>query len=435
MFPAPNRRYVTLAGAILFLEWTWVLLGSPGRTDTLESTPSLHKVVNKDIFDYPFVESNVLKDMCNSVEWSNNLIFTCEENSGNVADVRNSILNCLRFTIAAGGRLVTPRIIIPNTNETSTTDSTVSRAEFGYMFDLHHFLMSLHLSCPQLSIYKDVDVIPPRAWMHNPLSLRPEDLQSPFPPTGIPSPETWGAEFRKWLKNQTATRVPTRGIMVVNLARSPPVYPISSDEASLAHEFGAFLKIQPDARRLATSAFHALIDKYNIDAADSDAIAENAYLGAYLGSKHAAMDVSVSDAIHSSTVLPQRILNETLAADLGVIYLASTDPSSDERLAAAASPLGIRVATKLGLLPSRDAAALQALAPEQQALVDYLVLGRASRFMGVGGDAFGWSVALGRGGMWRRDGGEGMEGELMRDSLSRIYGEGGDDEFASCLWP
>lgn len=229
--------------------------------------------------------------------------------------------------------------------------------------------------------------------------------------------------------------MPTRGIMVVNLARSPPVYPISSDEASLAHEFGAFLKIQPDARRLATSAFHALIDKYNIDAADSDAIAENAYLGAYLGSKHAAMDVSVSDAIRSSTVLPQRILNETLAADLSLIYLASTDPSSDERLAAAASPLGIRVATKLGLLPSQDAAALQALAPEQQALVDYLVLGRASRFTGIGGDAFGWSVALGRGGMWRRDGGEGMEGELMRDSLSRIYGEGGDDEFASCLWP
>ncbi|KAL5349930.1 hypothetical protein ACLOAV_004964 [Pseudogymnoascus australis] len=413
MFPTPNRRYITLAGAILFLEWMWVLLGNPGQKDIIASLPSLRKVVKEDIFDYPFVESNVLKHICDSTEWSSRLIFTCEDNSGDVADVRNSILNCLRFTIAAGGRLVAPRIIVSNNEEGSTADSAANRTDVGYMFDLDHFLMSLHLSCPQLNTYKD-------------------DLQSPFPPTGIPSPETWGAEFRNWLDSQTATRTPARGIMVVNLARSPPVYPISSDEASLAHEFGAFLKIQPEARRLATSTFHALIDKHHIDAAHSDTIAENAYVGAFLDSNRATGDPSVSDVTRSSTTLSQSILDETLAANLSVLYLVSSDPSS---LATTAPSLGIRVATKFELLPSQDSAALQVLAPEQQALVDYLVLGRASQFMGVGGGAFGWGVALGRGGKWTRDGGEGMEGELMRDSLSRIYGEGGGDEFASCLWP
>ncbi|ELR04989.1 hypothetical protein VC83_02878 [Pseudogymnoascus destructans] len=429
MFLTPNRRYVTLAGAVLFLEWTWVFLCSPGHKDILASLPSQHKAANDDIFDYGFVQSAALKDICDAVEWNNELIFTCDNNSGSVADVKNSILNCLRFAIAAGGLLVAPRIIISNSSETSSVDSATKRTDFSSMFDLHHFLMSLHLSCPQLITHKHVDDVPPRAWTHNPLSLRPEDLQSPFLSAGIPRPETWGAEFHTWLGNQTATRKPTGGLTVVNLARSLPVYPVSSDE-DFAHEFGMFLKIQPDARVLATLTFHALIRKYNFDAADSSAIARNAYVGAYLGS-----DGKATDTNHSPTTLAQRILNETLAADLTVLYLASTDPSSGERLAADASPLKIQVTSKFDLLPPQDAAALQALAPEQQALVDYLVLGRASQFMGVGGDAFGWSVALGRGGKWSRDGGEGMEGELMRDSLSRIYGKQGDDEFASCLWP
>ncbi|OBT80619.1 hypothetical protein VF21_00507 [Pseudogymnoascus sp. 05NY08] len=434
MFLTPNRRYVTLAGAVLFLEWTWVFLGSPGQKDILASMPSQHKEANEDVFDYGFVQSNALRDICDSVEWNDELIFTCDNNSGSVADVKNSILNCVRFTISAGGRLVVPRIIISNTSETSSTDSTTKQTYFSSMFDLHHFLMSLHLSCPQLNTYKNVDDVPPRAWKYDPLLLRPEDLQSPFLSTGIPRPDSWGAEFNNWLNDQTVTRMPTAGLTVVNLARSPPVYPVSSDEG-LAREFGMFLKIQPEARILATSTFHALIRKHNIGALDSSAIAKNAYVGAYLGSDSKTSDLSITDANHSPTTLAQRILNETLATDLKVLYLASTEPSSGERLAADASRLGIFVDTKFKLLPATGVAALEALAPEQQALVDYLVLGRASQFMGVGGDAFGWSVALGRGGKWRKDGGEGMEGVLMRDSLSRIYGKKGEDEFASCLWP
>ncbi|OBT49947.1 hypothetical protein VE04_09510, partial [Pseudogymnoascus sp. 24MN13] len=369
MFLTPNRRYVTLAGAVLFLEWTWVFLGSPGHKDILASLPSQHKE-NKDIFDYGFVQSTALRDICDAVEWNNELIFTCDNNSGSVADVKNSILNCLRFTIAGGGRRVTPRIIVSNTSETSSVDSATQRTDFNSMFDLQHFLMSIHLSCPQLNTYKHVGAVPPRAWKHDPLSLRPEDLQSPFLSSGIPRPGSWGGEFHNWLDNQTTTRDPAGGLTVVNLARSPPVYPVSSDE-ELAHEFGMFLKVQPEARILATSIFHALIRKHNIDVADSSAIAKNAYVGAYLGSNDTAADTN-----HPPTTLAQRILNETLATDLKVLYLASTDPSS---------------ATKFKLLPASDVAALQALSPEQQALIDYLVLGRASQFMSVGGDAFGWS--------------------------------------------
>lgn len=432
MFLTPNRRYVTFAGTALLLEWMWVFLGSPGHKDILASLPSTQREVMEDIFDYGFIQSNALRDICDSVEWSNELIFTCDDNSGSVADVKNSILNCLRFTIAAGGRLVVPRIITSNTNE--ITDSPSGQTYFGSLFDLDHFLMSLHLSCPQLNTYRHTDDIPPRAWMHEPLSLRPEDLASPFPPTGIQSPTTWGAEFHSWLDSQTATRVPANGLTVVNLARSPPVYPVSSDEG-LAHEFGWFFKIQPDARRLATSTFRALLDKYNIKAADSDVIPENAYVGAYLGPEVSPANLSLPDANYPPTTPSQRVLNATIASGINVLYLASNDPSSSEQLVAAVSSLGIRAATKFDLLQPRDATTLQALGLEQQRLVDYLVLGRASEFMGVGGDAFGWSVALGRGGKWRREGGEGMEGELMRDSLSRIYGDGGDDEFANCLWP
>jgi hypothetical protein len=263
--------------------------------------------------------------------------------------------------------------------------------------------------------------------MHDPLELHAEDLQSHDSLTGIPHPETWNADFHAWLASSIASRIPPRGTSIVNLAHSPPIYPVSSDESYFPADFGVLLKPRADVRKLATTTFFALISKYDLETPDLSGIAKNAYLGAYIPPDFPE---------DSYAALSKRILNQTAASDLSVVYLTSTAPGTGKRLASTALPLGIRVATKYELLSEADVAVINALAPEQQSLVDFLVLRQASQFAGVSGSAFVWSVALGRKGKWRQDGGGGIEGEVMRDSLSRIYGEGrGDEGFATCLWP
>lgn len=48
-------------------------------------------------------DNSTLVDLCEKGKWIPGLIFKCESPSGGIANVRNIILNCLRFAIEAGG--------------------------------------------------------------------------------------------------------------------------------------------------------------------------------------------------------------------------------------------------------------------------------------------------------------------------------------------
>jgi hypothetical protein len=74
--------------------------------------------------------------------------------------------------------------------------------------------------------------------------------------------------------------------------------------------------------------------------------------------------------------------------------------------------------------------------PDQQALVDYLVLSKASEFAGVGHSSFAWNLALARH-LFTIQKDDELDGpQMFGDALSRIYGApGGNPEFPTSMWP
>ena len=66
----------------------------------------VQKALRADI-DGPFDDSTLI-DVCENTEWREGLIFQCEAPYGGVANIRNMLLNCIRYAIEAGGMLSHP---------------------------------------------------------------------------------------------------------------------------------------------------------------------------------------------------------------------------------------------------------------------------------------------------------------------------------------
>jgi len=114
-----------------------------------------------DIFDRPPIESGAIKDICAKTEWNSNLVFTCKNSGGGVGNLRNSILNCVRYAIQAGAGMTLPTIIERNPADITHIWER-ERVPFDYLFDVPHFVESLELSCPQLRLFNTTMDIPNR---------------------------------------------------------------------------------------------------------------------------------------------------------------------------------------------------------------------------------------------------------------------------------
>jgi hypothetical protein len=51
-------------------------------------------------------DSKALTFVCEKTQWTEGLIFSCEGLQGGIGNLRNVLLNCLRFTIEAGGMAI-----------------------------------------------------------------------------------------------------------------------------------------------------------------------------------------------------------------------------------------------------------------------------------------------------------------------------------------
>lgn len=443
MIPSLNHRYVALAGLFLLFEWSWVLLGRRANISRppLPLRPALQTPHKNDIFDFPPVDSEAIRSICANTEWNDDAIFTCDNSVGGIGNVQNSILICVRFAIAAGGSLVVPRIIVRNAQDISKI-RTGQRTEMSYMFDRKHFVDSLALSCPGLRLYDTIESIPNRAEIGGPIPLQPEDLQPPSPGTGIPKPESWPSDFRAWLVRETGGTSSGGPTTLVELGRSYLIYPIYSDGTNFAHQFGSILKFRPDVRVLATTTFRRLLEEFKIEYNEKNpsAITENAYFGAHLRTEKDAVEGwPAPDWVYSRyTTQSAAYLNQSIAANLSVIYVTSGNLTEVTRLASDASRYNIRVTTKHELLPPADLQQLNELAWDQQGLVDFLVMLKASDFAGIAHSSFAWSIALKRHlSARRKDRKLHLQGpQMLSDELSQIYGMVAQyPEYAACVWP
>ncbi|PBP24261.1 alternative oxidase [Diplocarpon rosae] len=367
-----NRRYASYAICILTTLWIWVALDRPYSFyyTAWSIYANAPQSPSRDLFDYPPLFSPAMRKLCGGTPWDESVVFMCSAPAGNVAEVRNEILSCVRYAMAAGGSLVIPRIAaraLPR--GVGAGNST----DLKHFFDTDHFVDSLRLSCPQMRLYKTAFSVQDGERARGPFTLQPETLLKPISGAGSQIPGQWKALFDQWLA----------------------------------------------------------------ESLESDTGGPNVLLGAYLSTATDLDALPASDRLNARYDTQSRLyLDHAIRANLSVIYAASEHRADIPRLFKDAAALGIKVTSKLDLLRGRDRQSLLALTPDQQSLVDLLVLGLVSKFVGVGHSSFAWSVALRRQQFLEKDARWREGPELLGDPFSQIFGTpGSHPEFAASMWP
>ncbi|KAL2065577.1 hypothetical protein VTL71DRAFT_3247 [Oculimacula yallundae] len=449
------RRYAALAIIILGTLWLWLAFDRPYNLPSYSSwdkhsdAPSVNHTppVNHtspavssfrtitDAFDFAPVKSESIKSVCDETQWNQSIVFKCDASVGGIGNIRNSILNCVRYAISAGAGLVIPTIVMRDEDNISIIRTGVN-TEMSFMFDTQHFVESLKLSCPSLRLYPSVTDVENYELAPPAIKLMPEELvEGKIPATGIEQPQNWRGQFYRRLTIFPKTEAAAP--YIVELGRSYLIYPIYSDGEGFALSFGSILKIRADARRLATKVLQILSEKYKFEADLTQPILKNSFFGVHLRTEKDAIEAwTTNDWVYSRFNTQAKLyLEQAPRSSPSVIYVASGNLTEIARFAANATAINLPVTTKSDLLTGSDLEELNALAWDQQALVDFLVMHKAADFAGIGHSSFAWNVALRRHTFTEER--QHLDGpQMLSDELSQIYGKIRNyPEYAACLWP
>ena len=213
---------------------------------------------------------------------------------------------------------------------------------------------------------------------------------------------------------------------------------------AFAHVFGDMLKINTDARKLATKVLERLSSQYELDLDITLPIIPRSFLGAHLGTDYETPAVVARHEAHDPYLLFENqahtYLDSARKAHIPIIYAARGNATDIQRFRSLAAGSDLSVADKHFLLESADRDKLWSMTWDQQALVDFLVVQKGQKFGGVGHSSFSWNVALKREefahAMPRLETLEGEEQESWSDGLSTLWGvRRGYVNSAGCVWP
>lgn len=388
-----RSRWPIVAGVVLLLIWLRVAFSDGFSQFSLSEHPLPPSGNPADAFDKAPIKSSAISKVCSKTKWNQDLVFTCDNSFGGVGNVRNSVLTCVRYSIAAGAALVVPKILLRNDKDISKLTGNFA-ADLSHMFDKPFFIESLRLSCPSLQVYESDAAIPKsKAW--ETLSLLPESIiEGKIPLEGIPNPERWPAIFQGWLHmNKKESSTPT----IVALGRSYLHYPIHSDGEAFASQFGSIIRMRPDVRQLATSTLKKMAQGYDFVLDYSSPILPRSFYGVHLRTEQDAVRAWATVWKYGQYGPQSRhYLSQAPRSNTSVIYVASGDANEVAKFTRDAEKINMAVTTKLALLDGVEKDQLLSLAWDQQALVDFLVLSKGSDFAGIGHSSFAWNLALQR---------------------------------------
>jgi hypothetical protein len=442
---ALSRRYTALAGFVLAALWLWVAFNRPYifpkhiPWNTYANTPQSQEELLvaaawedrpveslPSTIEYGPVNSQAIRDVCARSHWNDSLVFTCDNAAGNLAQVRNSILTCVRYAIEAGAtKLTLPRIIVQNW----------IRADMDFMFDTQHFNDSLKLSCPRLELIESKAAVgdrPPQWGDRLPIyTFGPDTLSL------APMPE-WRGLFFDLIDSSIAPPGLFRSI-IIELGKIKPYHDVYYDGKAFAYAFGNILKLRMDIRQLASITLQRLSDTYNLSMDIAEPAAKDKFMGVHLYTHQDTLGPEAGwpalDRTYAAYENETKMyLEQASKSNYSVIYVASTDRNEVSQFAEDAKPM--IVTSKFNLLGmGREIEMLARLTPEQQTFIDFLVLQKASEFWGVGHSAFSWNVALKRH-TFLSDGKFEDGKNAFDDELSHIYGKKGENQMlATRMWP
>jgi hypothetical protein len=366
-------------------------------------------------------DNRTISALCQSRIWVDGLIIKCDAPEGGVANVRNVVLNCVRYAIEAGGASYSPFSFpsFPWTSELNifstatgfvipeisvlTAQETQTPVALSHFFDLEHLKSSLTATCPQMTLYdhqndlynfpstaKSVEIVP------GSLNRGPLLHQ-----TILTNPGNWSANFLEALNASHPEPFTAVKPVLVNIGTPLLQFPLSYDDPYLISNFGRLLIQRPDVRRIAAAVLYALSKKHSLNL-DPGKITPGKFYGAHLRTGNDAK-------VAGWTGYEVQSANYLATAEhykLPAIYLVSSSVASIAAFTVKAANLSIATETKDTLLGGAELRgekgfedewrALERMNWDVQLLVDYEVLLRSSIFGGVWESSFSWGVAMRR---------------------------------------
>lgn len=396
------------------------------------------------------IDYRPIREVCARTQFQPGLLFSCEGQHGGIGMVRNQILKCVRYAIHAGAAIVVPSMALRNASDITDIE-TDNEVPLEALFDRKAFITHLSEGCPGMRIYDRTEDFPSyEQRVGEPLTLVGDQFEPDHPLEGLRHPREWRHSFDEWLAKK-AVRFRSDAPVHVKIGQAFLEYPVSDDGEAFAREFGKIMSFRSDTRALAAKVLFGLKRRFALAIDPTKAINPNAFYGAHLRLEKDAVDAWSPEEWRFSRMADQfeeqfRNLERT---GLGVVYVATGDQKVADLFAegltarfASNSSLerrNVTVVTKHDLLEGVDRRQLDSMPFDQQALVDFLVLFRASAFMGVAHSSFPWNIALRRHELskFAEYGNEGSD--LLRDEYSVIMGMAADyphvDPFVTGLWP
>ena len=391
-----------------------------------------------------------IQEICARTSFQPGLLFSCEGQHGGVGMVRNQILRCIRYAISGGAAIVVPSMALRNPKKLEDIE-TSTEVPLEYLFDREAFKAHLSKGCPGMTIYDRAEDLPFFSQQAGePLTLIGSQFEPDHPREGLRHPREWRHLFDKWL-NQQSVLVQYQAPVHVKIGQSFLEYPVRDDGDAFVNEFGKILSFRNDTRALAARILLELKERYALPIDPTKAINPDAYYGAHLRLEQDAIWAWPPAEWRFSQMEDQfeeqfRNLERT---GLGIVYVASGNETVVDlfaeawrrRLAVAAGSdeINATVVTKYDLLQGLDRQLFDSLTFDQQGLVDFLVMFKASAFMGVAHSSFPWTVALRRHEISKYQHYANEGSDLLRDEYSVIMGMEADypdvDPFVYGLWP
>ncbi|CZS94898.1 uncharacterized protein RCO7_06506 [Rhynchosporium graminicola] len=423
---------IQLSIALLFLSFTIIYFCSrdsditkvtkPDYKNILQTATSIVKpsskkntfinslLLDKSEIDGAFDNTTITK-LCKTTEWTEGLIFRCEGAEGGIANVRNVVLNCVRYAIEAGAtQFIVPEILL----QTSTSGPKGTPVPFTHYFDLPYFSQTLSSVCPRISIVGHVNDLYNFPSTATPVSLHPTAVTTSLLSGFIlASPGNWSSEFKNFL-NTTHPKPFSAAVPVLVSLNAPLLqFPLSYDDPHFVASFGRILRFREDVRRVAAGVVWAMDQKHKLGMERAmGELKGKRWYGAHLRTGDDAANAGWT----TYATQQGNYVSHAQKSQLSLMYLSSTSTSDTRKFTLYAAGKNVTVETTDSLLaelvPPQGTASvgkykprkgseqewelLQGMSWDQQLLVDYEVLLRSSIFGGVWESSFSWGIAMRR---------------------------------------
>lgn len=451
---------VFFLGAGLFIVWSLRLLDTHHEVLPLFFRPldqqQVESVFLREATNLEFpapIDYKPIQEVCARTQFQPGLLFSCEGQHGGIGMIRNQILKCVRYAVHAGAALVVPSMALRNAKDITDIE-TATEVPLDYLLDRDTFVTHLSEGCPGMQIYDRAEDFPLYdKRFGEPLSIVGAQFEPNHPREGLTQPREWRRFFDTWLTEQSVQVRPEAPVHVKLMQESFMEYPVRDDGEAFVHEFGKILSFRKDTRALAAKVLFELDRRFELSIDPTKPVNPGTYYGAHLRLEKDAVWAWPPEEWRFSRMeeqFEQQFLNIERTG-LNVVYVASgnqtvvrlfaedlsrrfaEDPDPDNR------NRNVTVVTKYDLLHGADRRWLESLSFDQQGLVDFMVMFKASAFMGVAHSSFPWNVALRRHELskYTAYGNEGSD--LLRDEYSIIMGMAADyphvDPFVYGIWP